>query len=186
MKIESFILKDLVPFDGNARRGDVEAISESLRVNGQYRPIVVNIGTHTGRPNEVLVGNHTVEAAKLLALPALNAVIVDLDDEAVTRIVVSDNRTSDLAKYEDRELAELLGELSALEGTGYSQDDLDDLLILTADNMPEEITETGSADGEESTLVSVKLKLSRGTADAFMDALGDDPASVLREWLGLN
>ncbi|MDX3097732.1 hypothetical protein PV417_24845 [Streptomyces sp. ME19-03-3] len=40
----------------NPRTGDVDAIAESLRVNGRYKAIVVNRGTHTGRPNEVLAG----------------------------------------------------------------------------------------------------------------------------------
>ena len=47
----------------NPRRGDVQAIADSLRVNGHFRPIVVNKGTHTGRPMEVLAGNHTIMAA---------------------------------------------------------------------------------------------------------------------------
>lgn len=51
----------------NPRRGDVQAIADSLRVNGQFRPIVVNRGTHTGRPMEVLAGNHTLMAARDLA-----------------------------------------------------------------------------------------------------------------------
>ena len=51
----------------NARRGNIKAIAESLRANGQYKPIVVNKGTKTGRPDEVLVGNHTLDAAIRLA-----------------------------------------------------------------------------------------------------------------------
>ncbi len=48
----------LKPFGGNPRRGDVAAIRESLRVNGQYRPVVVRRET-----SEVLAGNHTLKAA---------------------------------------------------------------------------------------------------------------------------
>lgn len=58
---------ELRTFHKNPRKGDVEAIAGSLRVNNQYRPIVVNRGTHTGRPNEVLAGNHTLMAARSLA-----------------------------------------------------------------------------------------------------------------------
>src|SRR5438046_2266586 len=35
-------LSGLRPYDRNPRRGDVQAIKESLLENGQYRPIVVN------------------------------------------------------------------------------------------------------------------------------------------------
>jgi ParB-like nuclease domain len=46
---------DLRPYPGNPRRGDLEAIKDSLERNGQYRPIVVN-----RRTMEVLAGNHTL------------------------------------------------------------------------------------------------------------------------------
>lgn len=47
-----FNVDELAGYHRNPRRGDVDAIARSLAVNGQYRPIVVNIGTHTGRPLE--------------------------------------------------------------------------------------------------------------------------------------
>src|ERR1700745_2563296 len=57
---------DLSFYLGNARRGDVGAVKRSLVKFGQYKPIVVNKGSHTGRPNEVLVGNHTLKAFREL------------------------------------------------------------------------------------------------------------------------
>lgn len=60
-------LTDLNRFHKNARRGDVEAIMGSIVANGVYRPIYVNKGTYTGRPLEVLAGNHTLEAMRRLA-----------------------------------------------------------------------------------------------------------------------
>ena len=42
-------IDSLTPYHQNPRQGDTAAIAESLRVNGQYRPIVVNLGTRTGR-----------------------------------------------------------------------------------------------------------------------------------------
>ena len=61
-----FDTDELNPYHLNPRRGDVEAIARSLAVNGQYRPIVVNLVTLTGRPLEVLAGNHTLRGAKYL------------------------------------------------------------------------------------------------------------------------
>jgi ParB-like nuclease domain len=46
---------DLTHYRKNPRRGDIEAIKESLRANGQYRPIVARRQTL-----EVLAGNHTL------------------------------------------------------------------------------------------------------------------------------
>lgn len=120
-------IAELHPYEGNPRRGNVEAIAESLRVNGQYKPIVVNIGTHTGRPNEILAGHHLTRAAESLGWDAVEAVLVDVDDDAAKKIVLADNRTADLATYDTSELIELLDSLAEYEGTGYTEDDLDDL-----------------------------------------------------------
>lgn len=113
----------------NARQGDVGAISDSLARNGQYVPIVVNAGTHTGRPNEVLRGWHTSRAAEALGWESIAAVVVDLAEDAALRVLAADNRTSDLAAYDDAALAELLTTLGGdYGGTGFDGDDLDDLL----------------------------------------------------------
>jgi ParB-like chromosome segregation protein Spo0J len=56
--------RELRTYQRNPRQCDPTAIARSLAVNGQYRPIVVNKGTYTGRPNEVLAGNHTLIAAR--------------------------------------------------------------------------------------------------------------------------
>lgn len=120
---------DLVCYDRNPRQGNVNAIASSLEVLGQYRPIVVNTGTHTGRASEVLAGNHTLQAARKLDWATIRAVYVDVDDDTAARIVAADNRTSDLAHYDDRLLLELLSELPDLDGTGYDPGDLDDLIV---------------------------------------------------------
>ena len=97
----TFAVSELRPFHKNPRRGNVEMIAESLQINGQYRAIVVNVGTHTGRPLEVLAGNHTLAAAKQLGWKQITATTVDVDDLAAARIVAADNRTADLGGYDD-------------------------------------------------------------------------------------
>ncbi|MET7889958.1 ParB/RepB/Spo0J family partition protein [Streptomyces mirabilis] len=119
---------DLTGYHRNPRTGDVDAIAESLRVNGQYKAIVVNRGTHTGRPNEILAGNHTWAAAKELGWEQVAATWVDVSEEDAARIVVVDNRTSDLAGYDSELLADILEDLPNLDGTGYDQTALDKLL----------------------------------------------------------
>jgi DNA modification methylase len=120
---QTVAIDDLTPFPGNPRRGSVAAIKESLEQNGQYRPVVVR--RHT---MEVLAGNHTVQAAKELGWKEIAVTLVDCDEEQAKRIVLVDNRTNDLATYDDAELAALLTELPSLEGTGYDQAALDELL----------------------------------------------------------
>jgi len=57
---------------------------------------------------------------------------VECDDETAMRILLADNRTAEKAERESEPLADLLESLETtddgLTGTGYSDDDLNDLL----------------------------------------------------------
>jgi hypothetical protein len=121
--------KHLRPHPRNARNGDIDAIAESLRVNGQYRPIVL------AADGTILAGNHTYMAAMSLGWEQIAAVRVDVDPESpdALRIMLADNRTADLGNYDDGLLAQLLTDLddaTGLLGSGYTDDDLADLLTL--------------------------------------------------------
>ena len=123
LSTENVDINGVFPYPMNARQGDIGLISESLGKNGQFRPIVVN-----KRDNSILVGNHTWKAAKMLGWKEIAVTFIDVDDEAAARIVLADNRTADLGSYDHVELAEILQTLPAFEGTGYTGEDLDDLM----------------------------------------------------------
>lgn len=142
----------LNPYHRNPRNGDIPAIVKSLTVNGQYKAIVVNRGTHTGRPNEILAGNHTYAAAVELGWDRIAVTWVDVDDEAAARIVIVDNRTSDLAGYDTTLLAEILAELPSLDGTGYDQDALDELLDDSGLPEPIALPSDGAGTGAAATV----------------------------------
>jgi hypothetical protein len=105
----------------------VGAIAESLQTHGQYRPIVVQSSTGL-----ILAGNHTYRAAVLLGWDQIAVTYVDVDDDTATRILLVDNRTNDLATYDESALAALLEELTntplGLAGSGFDGDDLDRLI----------------------------------------------------------
>lgn len=124
-------LADLHPYRANPRKGDVEAIKESLLEHGQYRPAVVN---NTPDGYVVLAGNHMVQAMRELheedALGQWGAVwvhVVELDEQQARRLSLTDNRTSDRANYDPYELLAELELLDTLDGTGYSESDLEAL-----------------------------------------------------------
>jgi site-specific DNA-methyltransferase (adenine-specific) len=119
---------DLKHYRRNPRRGDVDAIADSLQAHGQYRPVVVN-----RRTGEVLAGNHTLRAARQLGWDKIAATYVDVDDDEAARIVLVDNRTNDIAAYDDSELVALLEDLPDLDGTGYDEDALADLVAGLAE-----------------------------------------------------
>ncbi|MGW0731866.1 ParB/RepB/Spo0J family partition protein [Streptomyces sp. NPDC002851] len=143
---------ELAPYQRNPRTGDLDSITDSLSVNGQYRPIVVNRGSLTGRPNEILAGNHTFKAAKQLGWSDIAVTWLDVDDDAAAKIVIVDNRTSDLAGYDTVLLADILTELPDLQGTGYDQDQLDELLDETALPAPIELPSDGADTGAAATV----------------------------------
>ncbi|MEK2474087.1 ParB/RepB/Spo0J family partition protein [Streptomyces noursei] len=143
---------ELAPYHRNPRTGDLDSIAESLSTNGQYRPIVVNRGTHTGRPNEILAGNHTFKAAKQLGWAEIAVTWLDVDDNTAAKIVIVDNRTSDLAGYDTILLADILQDLPDLQGTGYDQEQLDQLLDETELPAPIELPSDGAGTGAAATV----------------------------------
>lgn len=129
MNGEVVVIDSLTPHPGNPRRGDVEAIKDSLQRNGQYQPIVVDAG------NVILAGNHTWLAAQELGWTEITVVRLDVDQDTAARIVLTDNRTSDLAAYDDGALLELLSGLGDLGGTGWEDEDLNDLRFMLEEEM---------------------------------------------------
>ena len=122
-KTELTPIKSIKTYDKNPRIGNIEAIAESLEKSGQFKPIVVN-----SRNNQILAGNHTYLAARKLGWTEIYTSFVDVDDETAKRIVLADNRTSDMGEYDDKVLAELLASLPDISGTGYSAVEIDDLI----------------------------------------------------------
>ena len=116
-------IDDLKPLPGNPRIGDVAAVARSLERFGQRKPVVARHADGT-----IIAGNHTWKAAKTLGWKEIAVTFVDVDDEEAARIVLVDNRTADLGSYDHVELVDLLKDLPSHEGTGYTPEDLDDLL----------------------------------------------------------
>ncbi|GGX36450.1 ParB/RepB/Spo0J family partition protein [Streptomyces noursei] len=143
---------ELAPYHRNPRTGDLDSITESLSAHGQYRPIVANRGTLTGRPNEILAGNHTLKAAKQLGWGEIAVTWLDVDDDIAAKIAIVDNRTSDLAGYDTLLLADILQDLPDLQGTGYDQEQLDQLLDETDLPAPIELPSDGAGTGAAATV----------------------------------
>lgn len=184
-------IADLQPFHRNPRRGDVAVIAESLEKLGQYRPIVVNLGTYTGRPHEVLAGNHTLQAAQRLGWSEIDAHYVDVDDETANRIVLVDNKSNDRAGYDEPELLALIQELPTLEATGWDEADVQALVLGIAppeddepaddiDTLPETGPEPVTKPGDVWILGEHRLICGDSTDPAVLTALfGDERADVM-------
>jgi ParB-like chromosome segregation protein Spo0J len=124
----------LQPYPGNARKGDLAAIAQSLKSHGQYRAIIVQ-AVNPDKPElggTILAGNHTYLAAtQKLEYASIRADVIDCDDIQARKIVLVDNRLSDKATYDQDALARLVdmaAEDGGLDGTGFSDSDLAKLL----------------------------------------------------------
>jgi ParB-like chromosome segregation protein Spo0J len=137
-------IDDLHQFKGNPNVGDIALIRRSLRRWGQYKPITVNVGTHTGRPMEILAGNHTWQAAKQEGWTEIARTLTDVDQEEALGIVAADNAIAEKAKRDPEALAEMLGGMDDLEATGYTDADLVKLLEVPADADEDDVTRTPS------------------------------------------
>jgi DNA modification methylase len=134
----------------NPRRGDVDVIATSIAKNGFYGAVVVQRST-----GYILAGNHRFLAAKKAGLTEVPVLFVDVDDKTARRILLADNRTSDIATYDDGALAALLKELRAeqdLLGSGYDDSDVDKLLkeLGAKTSEPDVVDETSAAAEDES------------------------------------
>ena len=121
----------LTPHPRNPRKGSAEAIDESIRANGFYGAVVAQKSS-----GYILAGRHRVERATAAGIATVPVIWADVDDETALRILAADNRTSDLAGYDEQKLAELLesvkSESGELAGTGFSQEALDEILDQAA------------------------------------------------------
>ena len=133
-KIETVPIGTLKHHPKNPRKGDVKSITESIEHNGFYGVVVAQKST-----GYVLAGNHRMMAAKAAGLDSLPVAYVDVDDATALKILLADNRTNDLATYDNKELAELLADVSntiGLDGTGFDEAFLDGLIGELAQETP--------------------------------------------------
>lgn len=132
-------LSELEHYPGNARTHDLEAIAESLERNGQYRPLIVQASRM-----RVIAGNGTLEAARDLGWKRIRCELVDVDDAHARRILLVDNRTNDLADYDDHALGDLLlaaEDEDGLLGTGFDEHALLQLIARDGATDPDEVPE---------------------------------------------
>ena len=85
---------------------NIAAIAGSLREFGQVKPIVVNRDT-----KQIEAGNGAYRAAERLGWSHLAVVWVKHDPAAARGFSVADNRTAELAAWDEEILAELLDEM---------------------------------------------------------------------------
>lgn len=121
MNIKTAKISDLEFDPENARRHstrNLNSIVTSLKTFGQRKPIVV-------RGNTVIAGNGTLAAAMKLDWDTIDVVEVpdDWDDATAKAFALADNKSAELAEWDDRVLTDQLNELADsfdLEKLGFT------------------------------------------------------------------
>jgi len=122
----------------NPKKGDVEAIGESLVANDFYGAILVQKST-----GYILAGNHRWKSASEKGMSEVPVIVVDCDDATAERILLADNRIADLGSYDDKALTALVKDAQvhsgSLSGTGFMGVDLERMLAKEKppENFPE-------------------------------------------------
>jgi ParB-like chromosome segregation protein Spo0J len=135
------------PHPKNPRRGDLAAIRSSLDANGWFGAVLAQKST-----GYILAGNHRYRAACQRGAESVPVLWLDCDDRAALRILLADNRASDLAEYDEAWLAELLAQMrdeeAGLVGTGFDDAAFGELLR----SLEEAVDAAESADDQRDEL----------------------------------
>jgi len=128
VKIELRDPRTLKPFPANARNIDaaIPAVADSIRRFGFRKPIV------TDAELVIIAGHVRHQAALRLELPVVPVhIVADLTPEQARAYRLADNRTSELAEWDNDQLIDELLDLDRigqLDASGFSKEELDALL----------------------------------------------------------
>ncbi len=127
----------LNPSNPRLNEAAVMPVADSIRRFGFRVPIVVN-----RRTNIIEAGNTRWKAAKKLGMEEIPVVFVEDDDVTAAAYGIADNRTGEIAEWDEPALATILSSLQdvgQLDMTGYGAEDLGELIAgLQAGQEPKE------------------------------------------------
>lgn len=129
MPVQVVDLVQLTPDPRNARKHDqrnLDAIAGSLKAFGQRRALVVQ---RQGERLVVRAGNGTLAAMQRLGWARASVVIFDEGDDVAAAFAIADNRSAELASWDEGVLADVLSELGPFhqETTGFDEAELAEL-----------------------------------------------------------
>ena len=182
MEVQRRQIKDLTADPRNARthsQKNLDAITNSLVKFGQRKPIVIS-GTGV-----VLAGNGTLEAAKGLKWDYIDVAVAphDWDEQTARAFALADNRTAELADWDQSVLTEQLLELHDaefdIEALGFEMPQVIEAEPIDEDELPTEV-EYKVKQGDVWQLGQHKLLCGDATmVDAYKNLMGDEMADMV-------
>lgn len=170
MHIEDWSITKVRPYPNNPRvlRNAAEKVAESIKAFGWRQPIVVDAD------GVIIAGHSRHAAATLLKLKTVPVhVATDLTPEQVRALRIADNKTASFAAWDDAklsdELSEILASAEPMTFTGFSQSELD-AIVMRATAEFKAITPPGE---------SAPAEQAAGDGDDF--DVGDEPDDLPAE-----
>jgi DNA modification methylase len=153
MNTETVDINSITYDPANARKHSIknlDAIKASLTRFGQQKPIVIDSN------GVVRAGNGTLMAAKALGWSTISVVRSTLEGSEATAYAIADNRSAELAEWDEDALAQTLAALQIEDedlalATGYDASDIEALLALDVveeDEVPEPPTDPITKPGD--------------------------------------
>ncbi len=143
MKYETATIASLMLDPANVRTHDaknLESIKASLARFGQQKPIVVN------SKGIIVAGNGTMMAAKMLNWSSVEIVRTDLEGAEAIAYAIADNRTAELAEWDEDALAQQLAALQIDDEelaniAGFTDEEIEALTLATNEIFEDEVPE---------------------------------------------
>jgi len=154
MKIERVELSKLAADPANVRKHNsknLKAIEASLRRFGQQKPIVVD------GDGIVRAGNGTLAAAQQLGWTHIDIVRTSLKGADATAYAIADNRTAELAEWDEEALAQQLAAIQIedeelAESSGFDTAEIEKMVLadkeVVEDEVPEPPTDPTTKSGD--------------------------------------
>ena len=136
----------LVSYPGNARRGSLRVVRESIAALGQYRPLVVR--RRDGKPDMILCGHTTRDALVAEGHATARIDVLTCSDDEARRINLIDNRSQELASWDTEALTAQLETFGDdYTATGFSVADAQKVMFGGMPEPGDADTEDDGADG---------------------------------------
>lgn len=112
----------------NPRIGDIASILASIKKSGFYGTLLVQRGT-----GYICAGNHRFKAGVKAGIQKFPVQWIDCTAEESLKILLADNKASDVSFFNEGAVASILASLDDAAGTGYSPSDVNALLGSMSD-----------------------------------------------------
>jgi site-specific DNA-methyltransferase (adenine-specific) len=127
MQVVETLVCELKPWDENPRVNDhaVGAVARSIETFGFNVPILCD------QDMTVIAGHTRLKAAKQLGLERVPVIVLEMTEERRKAFSIADNKTAELADWDDSRLRDLLKGLAdpvELDSLGFSDEELRKLL----------------------------------------------------------